>query len=384
MSSENKRFTTEQHSQAPNFWIGNYLEALSRNDWNFVTEREEGKIWPSIVLAQDEITTPLLNKWRETQEPVEINMVLVMPNTEVADLPARALAYLSTTLNLAGLLLEKGEINIASLRILSPCYWNSYADGGNAEKQRTNSDQFKKLALAYKEQYYPELDGLQVVTDTGKPITREVENSLKTKAILIQRDYPDIAEELLKVAVRHDKNGITEHLLDNSLRPLAYLLAHAPAWGYSLEPELFAAGNPNKINFLPASELRYLAYMSTIRGNAWTPNPKVKIATLISGKQLRAPYYLLDLPSISGDVTIGDLRQSGAIPTIKGRLNQQHHNGKPEVAATIIALNQIQTDIEQSGRKNRPNPVFHVLPLDKLITDSLSGKNLIYSRQPNS
>lgn len=363
----------EQQSQSPNSWIDNYLEALSKNGWNFITEKEKGKIYPSIVLAQDQTTTPLLKEWGKTQEPVEINMVLVMPNTEIADLPARALAYLSTTLNLSGLLLEKGGINITSLRILSPCYWNSYADGGNAEKQRTNSNQFEELALTYKKQYYPELDQLQIITDTGKPVTREMENSLKPRAILIQKDYPDITEKLSKVAARHDKNGTIEHLLDSSLRPLAYLLAHAPAWGYSLEPELFTAGKPNKINFLPASELRYLTYMSMIRGRAWIPNPNSKIATLISRKQLRAPYHPLNLPSINGDITIGDLRKSGAIPITKGILNQQ--SGRIEVAETITALKQIQTDIEQSGRKKRANPVFPILPLDNIVANFLLPKN---------
>lgn len=364
----------EQHTQvrSPNYWIDEYLKDLSNSGWRYITTPQEGKISPSLVAAQDEGTELLLNHWRATQEPVEVNIVLVMPNTDIGDLPARALGYIGTTLSLASSLRERGSINISTLRILSPCYWNVYADGGDINRQISHGGRVRNLVQVYKEQYYPELDQVEVTIDTGKPITPEIEATLLPRVLSIQRDYPTIAGELLKVAAHHDQNGVTGHLLEGSIRPLAYLLAHPPAWGYSMETELFDININRRINFVPASELRYLSYMAMTRDIVWTPNPDVQIATLISGKQTRAPYYPLTLAGVNKEVTIRDLIVSGAVQIYKGLLKQ--YSGRIEVAETITGLNQLQSDIEQSRRKRSANLITsHPLPLHEIITQNIEA-----------
>lgn len=342
--------------KSPNYWMDEYFKDLAKKGWGYITSPREGKIYPSLVAAQDEGTVPLLNKWQETQESVEINMVLVMPNTDIGDLPVRALGYIGTTLSLARSLREKGHINISSLRILSPCYWNVYANGGDLDRQISNSTRVKKLVQTYKEDYYLELDQVVIAVDTGKPITPPVEAALLPRVLLIQRDYPDIVEDLQRVAMRHYGNGTLEHLLEESMRPLAYLLAHPPAWGLSLEPELFTVNGNRRINFVPASELKYLAHMAAIRNEVWTPNPDSQIATLISGKQTRAPYYPIQLAGINRELTIKDLLEVGAIQKNKSRLKP--HNGRAEVAETITNLNQLQSDTEQSKGKK---PIYETI-----------------------
>lgn len=357
-----------QHKN-PTYWIDEYLQKLSENGWRYITSPQEGKINPSIVAAQDEGTTELLSKWRESKEPVEVNMVLVMPNSKVIDLPARSLGYLGTTLSLAALIREKGGINVSAIRVLSPCYWNVYADGGDLIRQLQNGAKVEKLAKVYKENYYPELDQTEITVDTGKPITPEVETSLLPRVLSIQRGQASIAEDLLKVAIRHDTNGVAHHLIDEEMRPLAYLLAHPPAWGHSLEPGLFDGGIPRKVNLVPASELRYLAYIAMTRDTAWVPNPDAQIATLISGKQTHAPYYPLRLAGMDKDVTLRDLAEPGALQIYKNTLRNQ--SGRIEVAETIANLNQLNSDMEQARRKARSKPVSHVMPLHEIIRETL-------------
>lgn len=344
-----QRATQHPQGKSPHYWIDGYLRDLAEKGWRYITSPREGKINPSLLAAQDEGTVSLLNKWRETQKPVEISMVLVMPNTGIEDLPTRALGYIGTTLSLTRSLRERDHINISSLRILSPCYWNIYANGGNIDRQIVNSTRAKELAQTYKEQYYPELDQVGITVDTGKPITPEVEAALLPRVLLIQRGYPSIVEELQRVAIRHDGNGTVDHSPEESMRPLAYLLAHPPAWGFSLEPELFDVNGNRRINFVPASELRYLAYMAATCNDAWTPDPDAQISTLISGKQTRAPYYPVRLAVIDRELTIRDLLAVGAIQRYKSLLSKA--NGRIEIAETIANLNQLQSDTEQSRRR---------------------------------
>ena len=353
-----------QH-KGPNYWIDEYLMALSEKGWKYITSPNEGKVFPSLVAAQDAQTQPLFNKWQETQDKVEIAMVLVMPNGNLGDLPARALGYLATTLNLATALRERTNLAVASLRILSPCYWNVYTDGGDITKQVANANQMIDLAKAYQQNYHPQLNGIEFGIDTGKPITSEMEAAMRPKVLSIQIDHPDIAADLTRVAKRHDINGVAGHLLDGSLRPLAYLLAHPPAWGYSTEDKMFAPTTGPRINFVPASELRYLAYMVTTLGTDWVHSPDMQIASLVSAKQIRAPYYPFRLAEIGKEITISDLSKAGAVLSYKGQLRNQ--TGQIEVAETMTGLNQLQTDFENANRMTVGGLRYKPDPLDKII-----------------
>lgn len=331
-------------------WTSQYYSRLRDLGWRFATNNATGKISSTFVAANDENAPELLNSWRANDSPIEISIVIVVPNGDVSELPARVLSYSSSALNFASSL-KRSAVEIGNLRIISPCHANVYANGGNLESQLDNAKKMQKLIQSYKENYLPELDNLAVTLDTGNPITQNVQQYLMPRVSCIQNEYPDIADELSRVSQRYNVNGDVHHLMDESQRSLTYLLTHPPAWGYSEEVVLFGRNGDKRINYMPASELRYLEYMKRIEGRAWNRSTDKQIATLISAKQTHAPYHaiLRDGPW-GNEPSIGDLTQEPSILQIS--LNHlRHYSGRTEVAEVIGNLNQLKGDTEQANRK---------------------------------
>lgn len=332
-------------------WTNQYYEALTRMGWRFLTDPSDGKINSSLIASHDAQTPDLFQSWRQRQTPVEISIVIVAPNTHVGDLPARTLAYVGTSLALASSLREKGGIKIDTLRIMSPCHSNVYANGGDIEIQKANARLMRSFVVAYKDAYYPELDEVGITLDTGNPITQVVEADLLPKVQSIQNTHPDVASTLAGVAERYNRDGADDHLLIEAQRPLVYLLSHPPAWGYSQEELLFARNGDRRINFMPASELRYLQLIKAVEGIGWLPAQDKEIGTVISAKQTHPPYYrILIAKRFGGDEpTIEDLTKPGALQTHGNRLRP--HTGRVEVAEVMANLNQIKSDTEAARLK---------------------------------
>lgn len=332
-------------------WANQYYEALARMGWRFLTDSSEGKINSSLIASHDARTLDFLQCWKAGQAPVEISIVIVAPNTHVGDLPARALAYVGTSLALASSLREKGGIKIDTLRIMSPCHSNVYANGGDIDIQIANAQLMRSLVAAYKDAYYPELDKIGITLDTGNPITQGVEANLLPKVQSIQNTHPDIASTLARVAERYSRDGDNDHLLIEAQRPLVYLLSHPPAWGYSQEELLFARNGDRRINFMPASELRYLRLMKTVEGIGWLPAQDKEIGTVISAKQTHAPYHrILIAERFGGDEpSIEDLIKPGALQICISRLKP--YTGRTEIAEVVANLNQIKLDTETANPK---------------------------------
>lgn len=339
-------------SEGGKSWTQRYYDQLGNLGWRFLTDNRYGKINSAFVAANDAGTPELLNTWRVNGNPVEISIVIVPPNGNLTDLPARALSYAASALSFASSL-RKSSVAVDRLRIMSPCHANIYANGGNLDSQVDNARKMQKLIQSYKENYLPELDNLGVTLDTGNPITQNVEQYLLPRVCCVQNEYPDIAEDLSRVSRRYNVNGNPDHIMDENQRPIAYLLTHPPAWGYSDEVVLFDRNGDRRINYMPASELRYLEYMKSIEGKAWIPSQDKQIATVISAKQTHTPYHaILKTTSPWGnEPSIGDLAQeASALQLFLNRLRR--YSGRIEIAEVITNLNQLKGDDEQAN-KNR-------------------------------
>ena len=360
-------------SEGGNSWIQRYYDKLGNLGWQF-SNNIPGRINSAFVAANDTESPKLLDAWRMGGNSVEISIVIVPPNGDLSDLPTRALAYSASALNFA-LNLRKSGVTVDTLRIMSPCYANIYANGGNLDPQITNAKKMQELIMAYQENYLPELNGAHITLDIGNPITQDVEQHLLPRVNYVQAEHPDIAEDLLKVSQRYSANGTSDHLLDESQRPLAYLLAHPPAWGYSEETILFDRNGDRRINFMPASELRYLEYMKRIEGKAWIPSQDKQIATVISAKQTHAPYHKMLKSGQWGDEpTIEDLTKGhSALQTALNRLSQNSFAGNIQAHEVKVNLNQLQWDAEQAVRKRLKLGLSKPKPLNELISEIVNN-----------
>lgn len=331
-------------------WEGEYYKRLAEVGWKFyVDPNPKGKL----VSARDEKTDELLEGWKKSEQPVEISIVIVVPNDDFEDLPLKSLGYVSTALNYASYVRKTG-VNVNSLRLMSPCHANIYANGGNLERQLGNAEIMKKLAEAYKNAFFPDLEEVSVFLDTGKPITIETEKLLKRKVDQIKEGHEEIASGLEAVSQKYFLEGqVTEiHLLEPEEKPIAYLLAHPEAWSYSRGQLLFGKNGSRVINFMPCSELRYLAYMKDLEGEVWEEDPEKQIATVISGKQTRAPYYPFTAPGPwAEEPRMRELLNPGGIQIALSKLKQ--FSGRPEIAEIITNLNQIKTDQEQANKRSK-------------------------------
>ncbi|MDO8583183.1 MAG: hypothetical protein Q7R51_01495 [bacterium] len=359
-------------------WTDQRFDKLGRLGWKF-SNKGLGKINPTLaalVAANDTKTPELLDSWKVSGDPIEISIVIVPPNGQLADLPARALAYAASALNFSSSLRE-GGVCVDRLRIMSPSHANIYANGGNLDAQLENAGKVQKLIQSYQENYLPELDGLKVTLDTGKPITLDVEVELEPNVTYLQKNHSDIARDLYGVSLRYEKNGDQEHLLDERQRPLVYLLSHPPAWGYSEETVIYDRNGDRRINFMPASELRYLEYMKRIEGKGWTPSTDKQIATVISNRQTFAPYNAVRIGSLGNEPSIGDLAQeTSALQLSLDQLTRYHPKEKEKnvvenVAEVVVNLDQLKRDTEQAVRKRMKFGFGKPRPLDQVIAKNI-------------
>lgn len=375
MTTESKgQYSINQQPVSPKsedgkLWKQRYYDQLGSLGWRFSTDSRCGKINSVFVAANDAKTPELFNTWRVGGNPVEISIVIVPSNGNLTDLPARALAYAASALNFASHL-RKSSVAVDRLRIMSPCHANVYANGGNLDSQLNNARKMQKLIQSYKENCLPELDNLGVTLDTGNPITQDVEQYLLPRVSYIQNEYPDIADDLSRVSKHYNINGNTNHLMEENQWPLVYLLTHPPAWGYSEEVVLFDRNGDRRINYMPASELRYLEYMKRIEGKAWIPSQAKKIATVISGKQTYAPYHaILKTGPWGNEPSIGDLAQeTSALQLSLNRLRR--YSGRIEVAEVITNLNQLRGDTEQAAQKRARLGLGKPQSLSQIISNS--------------
>lgn len=359
-------------SEGVKSWMQRYYDQLGNLGWRFLTDNRHEKINSVFVAANDTITPVLLNAWRVNNSPVEISIVIVPPNGSLTDLPARALSYAASALNFASSLRES-SVAVDRLRIMSPSHANIYANGGNLDSQLANARKMQKLIQSYKENYLPRLDDVKVTLDIGNPITLDVEVDLEPSITYIQQNHPDIAKKLHIVSLRYEKNGNQQYLLDDRQRPLVYLLTHPPAWGYSEEVVLFDRNGERRINYMPASELRYLEYMKRIEGKAWIPSQDKQIATVISAKQTRAPYHAIlktDPDRWGKEPTIGDLaEEDSALRVYLNRL--RHYSGRIDVAEVVTNLNQLQGDAEQAPQKRTRLGLGKPQSLSQIIANNI-------------
>lgn len=376
MTTENKgQYFMDQRLASPKSegsrsWKQRYYDQLGNLGWRFSTDIRYGKINSVFVAANDTQTPKLLDDWRVRGNPVEISIVIVAPSGNLTDLPARALSYAASALNFASSL-RKSNVAVDRLRIISLCHANVYANGGNLDSQLDNAIKIQKLIQSYKENYLPELDSIGVTLDTGNPITQNVEQYLLPRVNYIQSEHPDIAEDLFKVSQRYNVNGNADHhLIDENQRPLAYLLAHPPAWGYSEEIVLVDRNGERRINYMPASELRYLEYMKSTEGKAWIPSQDQQIATVISAKQTHAPYHpILKTGPWGNEPTIGDIaKEASALELSVGHL--RHYSGRIEVAEVITNLNQLKSDTEQATQKRARLRLSKPQSLNQIISNN--------------
>lgn len=377
MITENKgQYFMDQRSVSPTneggkSWMQRYYNQLGNLGWRFSTDNKDGKINSVFVAANDAITPELLNAWRVGGNPVEISIVIVPPNGDLTDLPARALSYAASALNFASSL-TKSSVAVDKLRVMSPCHANIYANGGNLDSQVDNAKRMQRLIQSYKENYLPQLDNVSITLDTGNPITQNVEQYLLPRVRCVQNEYPDISEDLSRVSRRYNVNGNADHFMDEDQRSLVYLLTHPPAWGYSEEVVLFDRNGDRRINYMPASELRYLEYMKRIEGKAWIPSQDKQIATVISGKQTYAPYHaILKTASPWGnEPTIGDLAQkASALQLSLARL--RYYSGRIDVAEVIKNLNQLKGDTEQAAQERSRLGLDKPKSLNQLIASNI-------------
>lgn len=325
-----------------------------------------------------------MSDWRESQTGVEVSIVLVAPNTKAEDLPARALAYAGSALYMISQLREvRGGVpglNIDTLRVMSPCHANVYANGGDLNAQIINAEIIRRMVEAYKNNFYPNLADMAVTLDVGQKVTRDVEEELVPLAKRLAQELPDVAEELIGVSSRYKReNGHDEE--SHQYRPFVYLMTHPPAWGYSVEEHLFGRNGENRLNFMPASELRYLALMQEVKGVCWTPAEDKKIVTTIAAKQQRAPYYPLwkeGLPMVDKhgetvllqEPTLGDIAEGASLVVERDKLAR--YTGHPQVAEALTNLNQLKSDEEQANKRRTNAGVSgKTIPLGNLIRDVL-------------
>lgn len=351
-------------------WIEQRYAALNKAGWTFVTSRKDGLIPSAQVGAHDVKTSQLVTQWTTQGTPVEMSIVLISTDG-VLGLPMRALAYASSALNFAVTLREKFQVNVDTLRVLSPCHSNVYANGGDIQTQLDNAVKTRQLVEAYKEAYLPELQKVTVTLDTGHPITPDTETNLKPHVEQIQQNYPDIVNELSGVALRYNQDGFVG---DGSYLPRAivYLLTHPPAWGYAEEEILFARNGKNRVNYMPASELRYLELMRRLEGQVWTPALDKQIATVISARQKRAPYYPFSQGPWGVEATIEDLTETEALGKIAGKMTKEpKYRGVLEVGEILVNLNGIRYDVESANNRRKRMGLGSAPTLAQVIASAL-------------
>lgn len=305
----------------------------------------------SLVVVDEvyyDIDTPnQLRTWQQTQMPVELSIVAVMPNKDIVRLPVGALSYAATALDAISNLKAK-SINVGTLRIISPCHINEYCAGGNLQKQLQNAAIYQKLVLGYKDAYYPELAGVAVTLDTGKEIDNKVVASIQEKINQLQQQQPDVLAMLVSKlsgrAERH-KKGNVDRPIDEKFLTIAYLLAHPEAWGYSDDDILFAKNGEQRINFMPASELSYLSDITKVN-RIWS-EANNHIVTAISKKQITPPYH-----GRKGEASLGTLLEFGKEAGIYEKLISDAVcvQGEIESLETVYALRKIHHDTR--GKEN--------------------------------
>ncbi len=330
-------------------WTDARYANLQTLGWNF--QPNNGMLPRGLIATHDVATPELLTRWRDTQQPVEVSIVIVAPDTTVDDLPIRSLAYAATALHLSDNLRRQG-INLDTLRILSPCHANAYANNKNLDPQLANAVGIQRLVQAYKQSYLPtSLEPVQVTLDTGNPITPEIEAHFKQPIDYIEQYHPGIVTELDKAASIYGDGLLAD---TRKRRSILYLLAHPSAWGYSVEDPLFPPNGQTRINYMPASELRYLAHMIEIaNGGAWVPARDKEIATVIAGQFSKAPYFLLAHPNWA-EPTLGTLtkrdKQDNTHLTIQQLIaDLKPHGGHQDAAEILTALGAIQYDMQQAN-----------------------------------
>lgn len=344
-------------------WASEHMDTLRSMGWNF-TPAAKPDYNPMVVAHIDGKTPELIERWKASREPVEMSIVAVMPNSGMSDLPARSLAYAATALSLTDTMQRRG-VNVDTLRIVSPCKINAFCNSGDKDQQVESAKRFKDLVSAYKTTYLPQLDAVNVTLDTGIAISDDTVIELTRRAQQIKDAHPDVAMNLASVAQRYVHNENVDNGMDPSLVPLTYLLAHPEAWGYSDEEVLFGRNGQRRINFMPASELRYLSAMKKAEG-VWIPTLDKAISTMISAKQRTAPYY--PNKGVIQEPTLGDLRDE--------RLNAhidklRPHTGRTEIAEVITNLNQLKTHIDQSAIQRKRDKQGTGISLEELVSAHL-------------
>ena len=342
-------------------WIDRRYTQLAKVGWEFV-HGSQARLSAHIG-GYDAQTLPLMTEWSQTDKPVEMSIVLVPPSGDILRLPIRALAYASSALNLIATLRDKHQVkvNINTLRVLAPAHASAYAGGGDLETQLNNAESVRRLVTGYRDAYLPNLGKLTVTVDTGKPITSETEAYLGPRIDDVMSRHPDIASDLLKTASRYHSNGLGENPDELLRRSITYLLTHPPAWGYSQEEFLFERNGNRRINYLPGSELQYLWMITRIKAQTWTPSTDKQIATVVSARQIRAPYLpIIGEGAWGTEPTLQDLITKREVseglylfPTIQQLADPlRKYTGRPELAEIIANLNQIKSDLE-SGKNRR-------------------------------
>ena len=119
-------------------WVGEYVCELDQLGWH-LSEPLHGSPLAEHAAYYDAETPNQLRQWQQTQVPVELSIVTVMPNKDVLRLPVGALGYAATALDTVSHLKAK-YINVDQLRIMSPCHINEYCSGGDLQKQLQNAE----------------------------------------------------------------------------------------------------------------------------------------------------------------------------------------------------------------------------------------------------
>lgn len=320
-------------------YIDCMAELKQKHGWRF-QKPVDGQIDAGLVAYHDEVTPSLIKTWRETGEPVDISIVVVVPNGSILKMPARTLGYVASALRLTRTAISEWGLNVPSLRILSPCHVNEFCDGGSLVHKLSSAEKFQQLTSTYKQNFYPDLSGVEIVLDTGKPIEGEQTlQLLRHKAEQIKEEQPRLSAELADIASKHAGRSTYNRPLDSALLPLVYLLAHPEAWGYGCDHLLFEENGHRRINLMPGSELRYLEYMMRIT-NIWTWAHSHQVATMLAEGYQTAPYY----KGRGREPILEELRYY----ELSGVLKNYHRDGFRNLEA-IPALQQLAIDTSQEA-----------------------------------
>lgn len=323
-------------------WVGQYVTELDQLDWHLLPLSANNPL-SEHVAYYDAQAPKQLAWWQQTQTPVELSIVTVMPNKDVLKLPVGALAYAATALTAIDNLRTDG-VNVDTLRIMSPCNINTYCSGGNLTRQLQNAGAYRYLIEGYKNAYYPQLNDVDVTLDTGKTIDDSTITALQEKIDALHHNQPDLLETLVSKlssrAQRHKKGDI-DSPIDEDLLTIAYLLSHPEAWGYGADEILFAKNGEHRINFMPASELSYLLYMTLIK-SAWTRTDN-KIVTVISNEHITPPYH-----GRKGEPSLGALLENAKNGKAKKLFPDKTEPQSPE---TVYALKKVIHDTHMISGK---------------------------------